>query len=94
MGLLQGPSSGVIARGPREVVLLERAKRDLLDIQAVERRMLATSLDRLAMDALPRGVEVVEGRFRDHHLRIRVGRFRVLYQVEEGLLTVVAVLAS
>lgn len=92
MGLLQGPSSGIIARGPREVVLLERAKRDLLDAQSVERRMLATTIDGLAMDCLPRGVETVESRFRDH-LRLRVGRFRLLYKVDDGILTVVAVLA-
>lgn len=93
MGLLQGPSAGIVARVPREVVLLERAKRDLLAIQAVERRMLATAIDRLAMDALPRGVEGVEGRFRDH-IRLRIGRFRLLYKVDEGLLTVVAVLGE
>jgi mRNA-degrading endonuclease RelE of RelBE toxin-antitoxin system len=75
------------------VVLLERAKRDLLAIQAVERRMLATSLDRLAMDALPRGAESVEGRFRDH-IRLRVGRFRLLYRVQDAVLTVVAIVSG
>jgi mRNA-degrading endonuclease RelE of RelBE toxin-antitoxin system len=93
VGLLPGPSSGIIARAPREVVLLDRAQRDLLGIQAVERRMLATIIDRLAMDALPHGVEAVEGRFRDH-LRLRVGRFRLLYKVSEATLTVVAALGS
>ena len=93
MGLLEGPSSGIIARAPREVLLLQRAERDLFSIQAVERRMVATVLDELAVDALPRGVESVHGRFRDH-LRLRVGRFRVLYKVDEGLLTVVAVIAG
>ncbi len=93
MGLLEGPSSGIVARAPREVLLLQRAEHDLFSIQAVERRMVATVLDELAVDALPRGVEAVQGRFRDH-LRLRVGRFRVLYKVDEGLLTVVAVIAG
>jgi mRNA interferase RelE/StbE len=75
------------------VVLLERAKRDLLGVQSVERRMLATSLDRLAMDALPRGAESLEGRFRDH-IRLRVGRFRLLYRVQDAVLTVVAVVSG
>ncbi len=93
MGLLSGPSSGIIARAPRDVTLLDRAVRDLCSIQAVERRMLAAHLDKLAMDALPRGVEALEGRFRDH-LRLRVGRFRVLYKVADAELTIVAVLSD
>jgi mRNA-degrading endonuclease RelE of RelBE toxin-antitoxin system len=55
--------------------------------------MLATVIDGLAMDALPRGVEAVQGRFHDH-IRLRVGRFRLLYKVDDGLLTVVAVIAG
>ena len=93
MGLLSGPSSGIIARAPREVVLLDRAIRDLLGIQALERQMIAREVDKLAMDALPRGVEALEGRFRDH-LRLRVGRFRLLYKVADGELTVVAVMGD
>ncbi len=91
MGLSSGPSSGIIARAPREVVLLERALRELLEIQAVERRMLAFHIDKLAMDALPRGAEALDGQHRDH-LRLRVGRFRLLYRVLDHELTVVAVL--
>jgi mRNA interferase RelE/StbE len=93
MGLLQGPSSGIIARAPREVLLLSRAQRDLLAVQAVERLMLASVIDGLAMDALPRGVEAVQGRFHDH-IRLRVGRFRLIYKVDDGLLTVVTVIAG
>jgi mRNA-degrading endonuclease RelE of RelBE toxin-antitoxin system len=74
-------------------VLFERAKRDLSAIQAVERRMVAANIDQLAMDALPHGVEALQGRFRDH-IRLRVGRFRILYKVTDGELTVVAVLAD
>jgi mRNA-degrading endonuclease RelE of RelBE toxin-antitoxin system len=75
------------------VLLLERAVRDLRGLQAVERRMLVDHIDKLAMDALPRGVEALEGRYRDH-LRLRIGRFRVLYKVVDAELTVVAVLAD
>jgi mRNA interferase RelE/StbE len=75
------------------VLLLARAIRDLDGIQAVERKMIASRIDELAMDALPRGVEQLQGRFRDH-LRLRVGRFRVLYKVADGELTVVAINAG
>ncbi len=93
MGLRSGPISGIIARAPRDVVMLDRAMRDLEQIQAVERRMLATHIDRLAVDALPRGAEALDGQHRDH-LRLRIGRFRLLYRVMEGELTVVAVLTD
>jgi mRNA-degrading endonuclease RelE of RelBE toxin-antitoxin system len=93
VGLHSGPSSGVIARAPRDVVLLERAKRDLMDVQAVERRLLVDAIDGLSQDALPRGVEGVHGRFRDH-LRLRVGRFRLLYRMEDEVLEVVAVMSA
>jgi mRNA interferase RelE/StbE len=93
VGLRSGPSSGIVSRAPRDVVLLERATRDLMDVPAVERRLLVDAIDGLALDALPRGVEAVQGRFRDH-LRIRVGRFRLLYRVEDEVLAVVAVTSA
>jgi mRNA-degrading endonuclease RelE of RelBE toxin-antitoxin system len=93
VGLRSGPSSGIIARAPRDVVLLERAQRDLMAVPAVERRLLADAIDALSQDALPRGVEGVQGRFRDH-LRLRVGRFRLLYRVEDAVLAVVAVVST
>jgi mRNA-degrading endonuclease RelE of RelBE toxin-antitoxin system len=89
----EGPSSGLIARAPREVLLFERAQRDLMDLPAVERAMLATHIDGLALDALPRGAEVLHGRHRDH-FRLRVGRFRVLYRVSDGELTIAAITAE
>jgi mRNA interferase RelE/StbE len=72
-------------------VLLARAQRELLELPAVERRRIADHLDKLATDALPRGVEALDGRHRDH-LRLRIGRFRLLYKVDDGELTVVALL--
>jgi mRNA-degrading endonuclease RelE of RelBE toxin-antitoxin system len=93
VGDLEGPSSGIIARAPRDVLLLERAWRDLMDLPAVERAMLAGHIDGLALDALPRGAAVLHGRHRDH-LRLRVGRFRVLYRVAEGELTIAAITAE
>jgi mRNA-degrading endonuclease RelE of RelBE toxin-antitoxin system len=93
VGVLSGPSSGIISRAPRDVLLFERAKRDLSAITSLERRMVVTQIDQLAVDALPHGVEALQGRFRDH-LRLRVGRFRILYKVSDGELTVVAVLAD
>jgi mRNA-degrading endonuclease RelE of RelBE toxin-antitoxin system len=93
VGVREEPSSGIIARAPRDVKILEAAMRALLDLTAVERTMVVAQIDRLALDALPRGVEALYGRYRDH-LRVRVGRFRVLYRVVDEELTVVALVAA
>jgi mRNA-degrading endonuclease RelE of RelBE toxin-antitoxin system len=89
----EGPASRVISRAPREVSLFGRAARDLALVDPEERRSIAAEIDRLAEDALPRGVEAIPGPFRDH-LRLRVGRFRVLYRVSDGELVVVAVMSG
>lgn len=93
MGVRERRHSQIIARAPRDVLILERARRFLSDLTGVERRMVATVIDRLALDALPRGAEALEGRFRDH-IRLREGRFRLLYKVTDGELTIVALLAD
>ncbi len=93
MGVREKRHSQIISRAPRDVLVLERALRELSALPAVERRMVATTIDRLALDALPRGAEALEGRFRDH-IRLRVGRFRLLYKVTDGELTIVALLAE
>lgn len=90
MGVREKPHSVIIARGPRDVTLLDRAVADLLDLQAVERKMLAGQIDLLARDMLPRGAAALEGAFRDHCC-LRVGRFRILYRVLDHDLTVVAI---
>jgi len=90
VGVREEPHSRIIARAPRDVTLLARAVDDLLALPAVERGMLARHIDKLAVDALPRGVASLEGLHRDH-LRLRIGRFRLLYKVSEGELVIVAV---
>jgi len=90
VGLRKGPDSRIVSRAPRDVRLLARAQRDLLALQAVERQMLAKHIDQLAVDALPRGAEGLDGAHREH-IRLRVGRFRVLYRVRDGELDVVAI---
>ncbi len=82
-----------MSRAPREVLILARAARDIDVLAPGEREFLVAHVDQLAVDALPRGAATIDGRHRDH-LRWRVGRFRVLYRYEEGVLTVVAITAD
>lgn len=93
MGVRKGPDFRIISRAPRDVRLLARARRDILALHAVERAMLAKHIDRLAVDALPRGAVGLDGEHRDH-LRVRIGRFRLLYRVRDGDLDVVAITAE
>ncbi len=90
MGLRKGPDSRIISRAPRDVRVLARAARDLQKLHAVERTMLARHVDQLAFDALPRGSEALDGEQREH-IRLRVGRFRILYRVNDGQIDVVAI---
>ena len=90
MGVRESQPGRVIERYPRDVTLLVRARRDLLALLAVERRMLTKHIDGLALDPLPRGAAPLDGRHRDH-LRLRVGRFRLLYRVTDRELSVVAI---
>lgn len=90
MGLREKQHSRVIVKALRDVTLLDRARRDLLALPAVERAMLARHIDGLALDALPRGAALLDGAHRDH-LRLCVGRFRLLYYVSEDELAIVAV---
>ena len=93
MGVRERRHSQIVSRAPRDVLILERARTQLSDLTAVERRMVAATIDHLAIDALPRGAEALDGRYPDH-IRLRVGRFRLLYKVTDGELTIVAVLAE
>jgi mRNA-degrading endonuclease RelE of RelBE toxin-antitoxin system len=82
----------VIARAPAEVLVLARAERDLAALRGEDRRAVAAQIDRLAADAFPRGAAAMHDA--GGHLRIRAGRFRLLYRVRDGVLTVVAITAG
>ncbi|APR86716.1 hypothetical protein A7982_12065 [Minicystis rosea] len=82
----------IIARAPRDVTLLDRAIRDLEALPSVERQMLARQIDALSRDMVPRGAAALDGARRDH-LRIRVGRFRILYSIIDHELVIVAITA-
>jgi mRNA-degrading endonuclease RelE of RelBE toxin-antitoxin system len=87
-----GPPSGVIARAPARVLVLGRAERDLAALDAGERRAVIAQIDRLAADSFPRGAAPMHDP--GGHLRLHAGRFRLLYRVRDGVLTLVAITAG
>ena len=62
------------------VVLKPAAVRDLRKLPKDIRRRVATRIDALATDPRPAGVEPLKGE--PDCFRLRVGEYRILYQVE------------
>lgn len=84
------PRSLILSRAPHDVTILKRAELDLRALDEDERAKVAAAIDGLVRDALPRGAATIHGT-QGGHLRLRVGRRRVLYRLRDGLLVVVAV---
>ncbi|MDG7016393.1 MAG: type II toxin-antitoxin system RelE/ParE family toxin [Nitrososphaerota archaeon] len=71
-----------------EVRLSKRALRELLALQQPTRSRIVERLEQLKGDPLPRGVAKLQGR--QDLYRVRVGDYRILYEVfrDEGLVLV------
>lgn len=89
MGERQAPRSRVIG-GRREVLILRRAEHDLLALAPGDRDAAAAAIESLATHPAPRGARALQGTA-DGHVQQRVGRLRLLYQVREEAVVVVAV---
>lgn len=70
--------------------LLRRAERTLRKLSPVERKRISSRIDTLADEPRPAGCVAMKGSFAGHY-RIRVGKYRVIYRVEEERLVVVVV---
>jgi mRNA interferase RelE/StbE len=75
---------------PHRVVLLPRAERALRKLDPSIRRRVARRIDRLAIDPRPPDAMTLKGE-PVGVLRVRVGDWRLLYQVDDGQLTVLVV---
>ena len=64
-----------------DVVLTRRAEREILKLDDTTFARVRAAIDALAEDPRPSGVRKLQGR--DNEWRIRVGRYRVLYAVED-----------
>jgi mRNA interferase RelE/StbE len=71
------------------VVLKPAAMRDLRKLPADAQRRIAARIDALAGDPRPPGAETLQGA--SDLYRVRVGDFRILYQVEDDALAVLVV---
>ncbi|MFP2896961.1 type II toxin-antitoxin system RelE family toxin [Corallococcus sp. 4LFB] len=70
------------------VEFLQSAAKQLAAVDPVHQRRIAKRIDALAMEPRPVGAEKLKG---SDYLRIRIGDYRVIYQVEDGRLVVLIV---
>lgn len=74
---------------PYSILFTSRARRDLDGLARAVQRRLRTHIDRLAANPIPAGAKKLHGD--ELYYRIRVGDYRVVYQVEGRQLVVVIV---
>ena len=71
------------------VEVTPRARRDLRALPARDRKRVADQIDALKSDPRPTGCRKLKGR--ENFYRIRVGDYRVVYQIEGEVLLILIV---
>ena len=66
-----------------------KAERELLALPGEVGRRLAAAIDALSQEPRPRGCRKIVGE--DRVYRIRVGRYRVIYEIRDDVLVVVII---
>jgi mRNA interferase RelE/StbE len=62
------------------------ARKEFLDLPADKQKRLAKAIDKLAETPRPAGVEKMAGSANDY--RIRVGDYRIIYEVQDEILLI------
>lgn len=74
---------------PYTVLIAPSARRDLKRIRGMIRRRIAAAIDELAAEARPPGAGKLAGA--DDLYRVRVGDYRIVYQIQDERLIVLVV---
>lgn len=72
------------------MIILSRAEKELAAIPSREREKIIQKIDALADDPFPPGFKPLQGELKNH-FRVRIGRYRVVYQVIKHLLVITVV---
>ena len=72
-----------------QVLFTPRAERELESLPEAARRRIAKKIDALAEEPRPSGIKKLRGH--DNSYRLRAGDYRVLYTIEDRVVTVVVV---
>lgn len=73
------------------IELAPQAERDLRALEPQTRRRIFAKLEQLKADPYPPGVETLQGTGRERFERVRVGDYRIVYQVQRARLVVLVV---
>jgi mRNA interferase RelE/StbE len=71
------------------VELRPAALRDLRKLEFAVRRRIGAAIDELAQTPRPVGVEKLQGQ--ENRYRVRVGEYRILYEIEDRALLILVV---
>ncbi len=75
--------------GPYEVRVAPAAGRQLKKLDRVAQQRILLAMRMLATTPRPRGAKALKGR--PGYLRVRIGEYRVIYTVDDGVLLVLVV---
>jgi mRNA interferase RelE/StbE len=73
-----------------EIVIPRRAQKSLARLRPTDREKVRDAIFALSEDPRPHGVRTLKGK-RGDYLRLRVGDYRVIYQVQQEILTVLVI---
>ncbi len=74
------------------VLLSRRAQKDLRKLDVAQRKKVVKQIEALAEDPFPPGRRKLKGQ-RGDYWRVRVGDYRVIYEVDQGSLVVLVLRA-
>lgn len=74
---------------PYQVELTSAAAKDLRALDPDSRNRIGRQIDKLAMQPRPRGASKLQGR--DDTYRVRVGTYRILYEVSDKKLLIIVI---
>ena len=72
-----------------KITFTRRAARELEEVAGPDRQRIGKRIDLLAENPRPNGVRKLQGA--DNLYRIRAGDFRVIYSIDDGLLTILVI---
>ena len=72
------------------IKILPTAQKELASLPKGIRIRIAKKIDSLQTNPTPQGVKLLKGREREAY-RVRVGDYRILYQVKKDILTVLVI---
>ncbi len=73
-----------------QIKILPTAQKELASLPKPIRVRIAKKIDSLQTNPVPQGVKLLKGKVREAY-RLRVGDYRILYQIKKEILTVLVI---